>query len=89
MQKPNEVIEIWIIYGEARQIISNQISISLSLAGFDYWDPFKSKFLMRTTFWARREKTRTYTGLGKRVVPMLRESRLLTPSGCGARVHTT
>ena len=29
------------------------------------------------------------TGLGKRVGPGLRESRLLTPSGRGARVHTT
>ena len=29
----------------------------------------------------------TNTGLGKRVVPRLRESRLLTSSGRGARVH--
>ena len=29
------------------------------------------------------------TGLGKRVVPRLRESRLLTPSGHGARHHAT
>ena len=29
-----------------------------------------------------------YTGLGKKVVPRLRESRFLIPSGCGVRVHT-
>ena len=29
------------------------------------------------------------TGLGKRVVPMLRKSRLLAPSGSEVRVHAT
>ena len=29
------------------------------------------------------------TGLGKKVGPRLRESRLLDPSGCGRRVHAT
>ena len=29
------------------------------------------------------------TGLGKRVIPRLRESHLLAPSGRGWRVHTT
>ena len=31
----------------------------------------------------------SYTGLGKRVVPRLRESRPLTTCGCGWRVHAT
>ena len=31
----------------------------------------------------------TITGLGKRMVSRLREFRLLTPSGRGARVHAT
>ena len=36
-----------------------------------------------------RNLSTKYTGLGKRVVPRLRESLLLTPSGRGARVHAT
>ena len=52
------------------------------LRRFSYFANRESWYMNQFTNWLS-------TALGKRVVPRLRESCFLTPSGCGVRVHAT